>query len=346
MRQRRYSPRIDCFARDEHFMKPFPAARRRLALAGAALLASSLLAPPAALAQAYPARPVRIIVPFAAGGDSDTFARVVADKFAEKLGQPAVVDNRPGAGGVLGFNVVKDAAPDGYTIGLISSGNTSLPALMKAFPQDWYRQVAPVAMIQSGALVLATNTSVPVKTLPEFIRYAKQRPGKLNIGSPGGSVTLYAELLKARTGLDLEIVNYKGSAPAQMGNLANEVQLTFESFNSAKAHFATGKLVPIAVGSARRSPLLPGVPTVAETLPGVEYTFWLGLVAPAATPRDVIEKLNAAIGQIVQMPDVVKRITDAGSEPLTLSPAAMARQFESETQLWTKVARDAKLEPQ
>ena len=295
-------------------------------------------------AQNFPSKPVRIIVPFAPGGDTDVVARKIGEQFQAKLGQPAIIDNRPGAGGLIGFNALTSSEADGHTIAFLISLMDSFPALFKAWPADWYTKISPITKTHSSFLVLATNPQVPAKTLAEFISYAKANPTKVNIGAPSGSLDIY--MFKQMAKLEIPIITYKGAIPAQTANLANEVQMTVESIRSAKSLFESGRLVPLAIAAPQRNALMPGVPTAAETLPGFESTFFYAMVAPAGTPRSVVGKLNEAIGAIVKMPDMQKWSTEVAYIPTTSTSEELGKIYEEETRKWLQVAKGAGIEAQ
>jgi tripartite-type tricarboxylate transporter receptor subunit TctC len=299
------------------------------------------LATPAA-AQDYPSKPVHVIVPFVAGGGTDLLARVVAGKLREKLGQPVTVENRSGAAGNIGAEAVFKAAPDGYTLLFTQPGplvvNKALYAKLPFEPE----QFVPIALVSQQDILLAVNPQVPAGSLPEFVTYAKSNPGKLNFGSSGaGSAPhLAAELFSAMAGIKMVHVPYKGSAESQTATLGGQVDLTFFAFSSALRHVQAGKLRAIAVGGTKRNPQLPNVPSISELLPGYSATSWTALVAPPGTPAPVAQRLTQAMGEIMAMPDVQRRLIDAGDEPLEATPAQMALFLREERQRWSALIRN------
>ena len=307
---------------------------RALALAFAIFIAP-------ALAQDYPAKTIAIVVPLAAGGGTDLLARVLAAKLRDRLGQPVIVENRPGAAGNIGADAVFKAAPDGYTLLFTQPGplvvNKALYAKLPFEPE----QFVPVALVSQQDILLAVNPKVPANTLQELIAHAKANPGKLNFGSSGaGSAPhLAAELFNSMAGVKMVHVPYKGSSESQTATLAGQVDLTFFAFSSALRHVKAGKLRAIAVGGARRNPQLPAVPSVSEVLPGYIATSWTALVAPPGTPAHVAQKLAQALGEIVKQPDVQSRLVDAGDEPFESTPAQMAAFLREESQRWGTLLR-------
>jgi tripartite-type tricarboxylate transporter receptor subunit TctC len=300
--------------------------------------------------QGFPVRPVRLVVTYTAGGPADIAARALAQKLAEVWGQQVVVDNRAGAGGIIGTELVAKAAPDGYTLlhgtaaGLIIN-----PLLVKKLPYDTQRDFAPVSMVVIVPQLLVTNPAVPAATLKELIALAKARPGALNYASVGvGSPNhLGMELLKSMAGIDMVHVPYKGATPAMADLIAGQVQLAFNGMASVLPQIATGKLKAIAIGSARRSPAAPDVPTVAEAgVPGFEYVAWNGNFAPAATPATVVGKISGDIRKALASPDVVQRLASLGSEPSGSSPAEFAAYLKEDHVRWSRVVKAVGLKPE
>jgi tripartite-type tricarboxylate transporter receptor subunit TctC len=296
-----------------------------------------------AFAQPFPARPVRLIVTYTAGGPADIAARALAQKLAEFWGQQVVVDNRAGAGGIIGTELVAKAAPDGYTLlhgtaaGLIIN-----PLLVKKLPYDTLRDFAPVSMVVIVPQLLVTNPAVPASTLKELIALAKARPGALNYASVGvGSPNhLGMELLKSMAGIDVVHVAYKGATPAMADLMAGQVQLAFNGMASVMPQIGAGKLKAIAIGSARRSPAAPDVPTVAEAgVPGFEYVAWNGNFAPAATPPALVARISADIRRALAAPDVVQRLAGLGSEPAGSTPAEFAAYLKDDYSRWSRVVK-------
>ena len=302
-----------------------------------------------ALAQNYPTKPMRMIVPFAAGGGSDITARLLADSIGPVLKQIVVIDNRGGAGSVLGTDIASKALPDGYTIML---GNISMAfnaALYRKLPYDALRDLAPVSLATDQPSILITPPSVPAKTLQKFIALARAQPGKLTYASAGlGAGThLAMEMLALSQNLSMVHVPYKGTGPALTAMLGNEVSSFLSTFASALPHVKANRLRGIAVTSLKRAPTLPEVPTVAESdMPGFRYSTWYGVLAPAATPKPIIDKLNKTIVDVLQTPAMQQRYANQGMDAMPTSSAEFARFFREETQKWGKVVRDAKIPPQ
>jgi len=297
----------------------------------------------AACAQPYPVKPVRLVVTYTAGGPADIAARALAQKLAEMWGQQVVVDNRAGAGGIIGTELVAKAAPDGYTLlhgtaaGLIIN-----PLLVKKLPYDTFRDFAPVSMVVIVPQLLVTHPALPATTLKELIALAKARPGALNYASVGiGSPNhLGMELLKSMAGIDMVHVPYKGATPAMADLIAGQVQLAFNGMASVLPQIASGKLKAIAIGSARRSPAAPDVPTVAEAgLPGFEYVAWNGNFAPAGTPAALVNRLSTDIRKALAAPDVVQRLASLGSEPGGNTPAEFAAYVKADQARWARVVQ-------
>ena len=297
----------------------------------------------AACAQPYPVKPVRLVVTYTAGGPADIAARALAQKLAEMWGQQVVVDNRAGAGGIIGTELVAKAAPDGYTLlhgtaaGLIIN-----PLLVKKVPYDTFRDFAPVSMVVIVPQLLVTHPALPATTLKELIALAKARPGALNYASVGiGSPNhLGMELLKSMAGIDMVHVPYKGATPAMADLIAGQVQLAFNGMASVLPQIASGKMKAIAIGSARRSPAAPDVPTVAEAgLPGFEYVAWNGNFAPAGTPAALVNRLSADIRKALAAPDLVQRLASLGSEPGGSTPTQFAAYVKEVYARWARVVQ-------
>ena len=307
----------------------------------------SLLCSPA-VGQTFPAKPIQIIVPLAPGGGTDLLARVLADKLREKFGQPVTVENRSGAAGNIGADAVFKAAPDGHTLLFTQPAplvvNKALYGKLTYEPE----QFVPVALVSLQDIMLAVNPSVPANNLQELIAYAKANPGKLNFGSSGaGSAPhLAAELFASMAGVKMVHVPYKGSGESQAATLAGHVDLTFFAFSTALRHTKAGKLRAIAVGGTKRNPQAPDVPSIGEVLPGYSAASWTALVAPPNTPAPVVQKLSAAVTEIVRMPEVQKRLIEAGDEPADMTPPQMAAFLREERQRWSEVIRTAGLTAQ
>jgi tripartite-type tricarboxylate transporter receptor subunit TctC len=306
-------------------------------------LGFALLATTGAWAQDYPSRPVTLIVPYAAGGGNDVMARIVAEKMSRSLGQQIVIENKGGAGGSIATRQVAKAAPDGYTLGLGGTGTHAInPTLYPNVGYDPRKDFAPVGLIATSALVVLVNTSVPATTIGELIALARRDPGKLNYASAGvgSGIHLGAELFATMAGVKLTHIPYKGSAPALTDLVGGHVAIYFSSLPPAIALIREGKVRALAVTGPQRSALLPDLPTVAEAaLPGYESVLHYGIVAPAGTPRPIVEKLNAAMQAALAEADVRERIIADGAEPLPGTPEDYAADIDREETKWSKVVR-------
>lgn len=294
----------------------------------------------AAVAQDYPSRPVKIIVPFPAGGSNDIITRIVAQKLAERCGQTFIVENRGGAGGNIGAETVASAEADGYTLLLTAPPPLTINgSLYKTLPFDPARAFAPVALIASVPIILVVNPSVPAKNVGELIALAKAKPGSLNFGSSGiGSTNhLAGELLKSTAGIDIVHVPYRGAAPAMNDLLAGQIPFMFDNIPAVLPQVQGKAINAIAVAGAKRADALPDVPTVAETVPGFEASSWFGLVAPAKTPAPALAKLRSELEVILKMPDVKKRLAELGAEPGTVFGEAFGQFLAEETTKWGKI---------
>jgi tripartite-type tricarboxylate transporter receptor subunit TctC len=301
------------------------------------------------IAQAYPVKPVRVIFPFPAGGPTDLLGRAVAQKLSDQTGQQFIADTRPGAGGNLGLELAAKAPPDGYTIVLSSPLVAISPSLYAKLNYDPAKDLAPIsqiAIIQNGLLV---HPSVPAKSLKEFIQLARRNPGKLNFGSGGVGTTthLAPELLQSLAGIKMVHVPYKGSGQALVGMISGEVDMLIMAVPAAASQIQAGKVRALAVLSNQRSPLIPQVPTSKEA--GVEHfevPIWYGILAPAATPREIITRLNAELSKALTAPDMKERLASAGIEPMTSTPEQFASFIKSETVRFAKVIKDAGIKPE
>ena len=313
---------------------------RRIALAGLlATLASG------AWAQAYPTKPIRLVVPFPPGGATDILARAVAQKLTDEWGQPVVVDNRPGAGGNIGSELVAKAAPDGYTLEMGTVGTHAINASLYAkMPYDHVKDFAPVILVAGVPNVLEVNPSLPVNTVQELIAYAKANPGKLNFASSGNgtSIHLSGELFKVMTGVQMTHIPYKGSGPALQDLIGGQVQLMFDNLPPSLPQIKAGKLRALAVTSSTRSPALPDTPTIAESgLPGYEASSWFGVLAPAGTPPAIIAKLNAEIAAWLATPEAKEKMVALGANIGGGSPEDFAKHIAAETAKWQKVVKES-----
>lgn len=298
---------------------------------------------PAALAQAYPQRPVRVIVPYVVGGSLDITARMFAQSLSEELGQPFIVENRPGANGNLGTEQVVRAAPDGYTLAMLAAGTMTInPALYRNMPFDPEKDLAPISQVATGPMVLTVNTALPFRSLAELIAHARANPGKLNFGSGGnGSLAhLSTEMLRLRTGVDIVHVPYKGTALATNDLMAGHIQAMFDTLATAVPLIREGKMRALAVTSARRSTVFPDLPTVAEV--GVhDYAAetWAGLVAPAGTPAPLVSRLQAAVTKIAADPKTKARLAVVGSEAVGGTSEQFASLVRIERARWAEVVK-------
>jgi tripartite-type tricarboxylate transporter receptor subunit TctC len=301
--------------------------------------------PPRASAQDYPAKPVRVIVPYAAGGGADLLARLVGQELSQRLKQPVIVENQGGGSNTIGMRTVAASPKDGYTLGLATPVFVMTPSLMKNQPYDALKDFTPVAMIGSTPLVLVVHPSVPAKTAKEFIALAKAKPGALNFASLGAATTqgLAATMFNSMTGIDTVQVPYKGSAPGVTDLLAGNVQFMFNALPSMIQHVNAGRLRALGVTSADRAAQLPNVPPLREAVPGYEVTTWYSFVAPAGTPQAAIDRLNSEISAIVMAPEMKKKLAEQGVEADPMTPDALAALFRSESAKWAKVIKDAKI---
>ncbi|MEO6743178.1 MAG: tripartite tricarboxylate transporter substrate binding protein [Caldimonas sp.] len=287
----------------------------------------------------YPTKPVRWIVPYPPAGTTDVLARIVAQWLTEKMGQPFVVENKPGAGNNIGVEAVVNAPPDGYTMLLVNPANGINATLYKSLSFNFIRDIAPVAGIVRTPNVMEVTNSLPVKTVQEFITYCKANPGKINMASSGSgtSVHLSGELFKSMTGCDMVHVPYKGAGPALVDLIGGQVHVLFDNLPSSIAHIKGGKLRPLGVTSEQREPSLPQVPTVGETVPGYEATAWFGIGMPKNTPRDVIDKVNAEINRALADPKMRDRLAELGGKPIAGTPEDFGKVIAAETAKWEKV---------
>ncbi|OGB00223.1 MAG: MFS transporter [Burkholderiales bacterium RIFCSPHIGHO2_12_FULL_61_11] len=305
---------------------------------------ASLLAYTPAFAQAYPSRSVKIIVPFAAGGPADVYARFIAQRVGDALGQPFVVDNRPGGGSVIGSDAVAKAAPDGYTLLLISNTHTVNETLMPAKPFQLMRDFVAIAPINYSDLVLVTHPAVPAASLKELIAQAKANPGKLNYASsgPGTPYHMAGELFKSMANIDIVHVPYKGSSGARTDVIGGQVDMMFDAVTTMAEQIKAGKVKALATTGKARSEVLPDVPTMNEAgVPGYEATIWLGLMAPRGTPKAVVDKLNEAVSKISSQPDVKQLWTKQGAVPLLMTPEVFDKYARDDITKWSHVIKNA-----
>src|SRR5919204_1020798 len=315
--------------------------RRMRTLFATVLLCVSTLA----LAQPYPAKPIHLIVPFPPGGGNDTVARAIGQQISPELGQPVVIDNRPGAGGSVGAELAAKSAPDGYTLFLAGVGSHAVnPNLHSRLPYDPVRDFAPITLVASAPSVLVVNPAVPARSVAEFTAYARANPGKLNYASngQGSAAQLAAAMYESMAGVKMVHVPYKGIAPAMTDLMSGEVQLMFGTIVALVPHIQAGKLRALAVTSRKRSPLLPDVPTLAESgLPDYQAGSWYGIMAPAGTPRDIVERLNGAVVKAIRHPEVAKRLVQEGAIVIGSTPAEFGAHIKAELARVAAVVRAA-----
>jgi tripartite-type tricarboxylate transporter receptor subunit TctC len=320
---------------------------RRRFLQLIACAAALSFVPQIASAEPYPTRPIRLIVAFAAGGTNDIVARLLGQALSERLGQPLVIENRPGAGSNVGTEVVVRAPPDGYTLLMVGAPNAINATLYEKLPFNFIRDIAPVAGILSMPNVMEVNPSLPVKTVSEFIAYARAHPGKVAMASAGtgGATHVAGELFKAMTGVDMVHVPYRGDAPALVDLMAGQVQVMFDLMPASIEYIKAGKLRALGVTTAVRSDALPDLPTVGDFVLGYEASAWLGVGVPRSTPVEIIDKLNKEINAVLSDPKLKARLADLGAAVLTGSPAQFGKLIADETEKWGKVIRAANIKP-
>lgn len=310
------------------------------------VLALGVLAAPA-VAQNYPARPIRVVVPFSPGGATDILARLLSTKLNEQLGKPVVVENRPGSGGNIGADHVAKAAPDGYTLAAAGIPQAIGQSLFKNVPYSMERDLAPITMFATFPSVIAVHPSLPVRSVKELIQLAKARPGELNFGAvPGSPNHLAIELLKVLGKVDLVHIPYKGGGPVVVDVVAGHIHLASMGLPPAVRMVEAGKLRPLAVTSTTRSPVLKDVPTVQEAgVPNYEVTSWYGMFAPARTPEPIIKRLHAALSAALKAPEITQRLATLGAEPSGKGPEEFARHVHDEIRKWAGVVKAAHLPP-
>jgi tripartite-type tricarboxylate transporter receptor subunit TctC len=308
------------------------------------LVLASLAATPAQCADAYPSRPVRIVVPAGAGGITDILARVIAARLGERLGQRVVVDNRPGANGVIGTQIVAASTPDGYTLLMVYPAHPVNPSLIAKLPYDTVKAFAPVTMVSAVGLLLVVNAALPAKSVRELIALAKQRPGQINYGAVGtGSLGhLGAELFRSRTGADITHVAYKSAPEILTALVSGDIGIYFvATMGSALPLIQAGKLRALGISTPQRHPALPVVPLISETVPGYEVRGWNGILAPAHTPKPIIDRLNTEIVRIVRTPEFTERLTGEGAVAVGNTPEQFDAIIRSDIAKWAKVIKDA-----
>ena len=316
--------------------------------AGAAVALCCATFAPAALAQAgdaagFPSKPVRLIVPFPPGGSNDILGRFIAQKMTDRLGQQTIVDNRPGADGIIGTEIAARAPADGHTLLVVSTTYTMNPAIHK-LPYDPIKSLIPIALIASGGNVIATNPSLPVNSVKELIALAKAKPGQIRYASSGigGFNHFGGELFNNIAGVKLAHIPYKGGGPAMLDVMSGQVEVVFGTLIQALPHIRSGKLKALGVGSAQRSPLLPQVATIAEGgVPGYDGSIWWGILGPAGIPAPIVSKLNAEIGAILRDPEMAKRLAAEAAEPVIATPEAFGKMIASDIGKWSRIAKQA-----
>ncbi len=311
-----------------------------------ALIIFFLLIANSVTAQPYPSKSIRFIVPFAPGGTNDIVARMVGVKLTEAWGQPVVIDNRGGAGGVIGADLAAKSVPDGYTLLMANVNFATNPGLVRNLPYDTEKDFAAVSLLATSPSVLVVHPSIPVRSVKEMIAFAKAKPGQLSYSSSGAGTTghMAMELLKQMAAIDMVAVHYKGGGPALIDLIAGRVSPGFATILSAAPHIEGGRLRALAVSTPKRSSALPDLPTVAEAgVPGYEFTGWWGVVVPARTPHAVISKLNGELVKILAQPDVRERLVREGADPASTTPEAFTAYMRSEVAKWSKVIKTANI---
>ncbi len=317
--------------------------RRRLVQAAALAVA---MAGGSAMAEAWPSKPISLIVPFPAGGTTDVLARALGEKLAQSLGQPVIVENKPGAGATLGADFVAKAKPDGYTLLMGAVHHTIAPSVYKKLPYDFQKDFAPITTVALVPNVLVVNAATPAKNVAELVALAKAQPGKLTYGSNGNGTAqhLIGTQFENATGTEVIHIPYKGSGPLATDLLGGQITMSFDTVTPVLQHIKSGKLRALAVTTNKRSSALPDVPTLDEAgLKGFNIGTWFGVLAPVATPKDVVSRLNAEMVKVIQSPDFRKRMEEIGAEPIGNSTDQMGQQISSETEKFAKLVKDAKV---
>ena len=319
--------------------------------AGLAILAAGAVAheAAAATAESYPSRPIRIVIPSGAGGITDILGRVIAQKLTDSLGQQVVIDNRPGASGIVGSQIVAKAAPDGHTLLMVFPSHPVNPSLYSNMPYDTVKAFAPVSMVSAVSTVLVVPSEIAAKSVAELISLSKDKATRINYGSVGrGSLGhLASELLRSMTGMNITHVSYKGSPQIMTALLSGEIQMyLIASAGTVMPHLKTGRLRALGVSSAKRIPTLPEIPAIAETVPGYEARGWNGILAPAGTPKAIVDRLHHEIVAVVNSPEFTKQLASEGAVPIGNSPAEFGRIIRMDMDKWAKVIKEAGIRPE
>ena len=320
--------------------------KRHLLAVCAAVASAAFLVVPSVQAQTYPSKPVRLIVPFPAGGATDLFARSLSQKLGERLGQSVVVDNKPGAGGTLGSDLAAKAPADGYTLLLSTSSTHSIgPNLNPKIPYDAVRDFTPISQVGNAPSIMLVPNNSPARTIQEWIEHARRNPGRLNYASSGNGtiVQLTAELFKAQANVFVVHIPYRGTALAIPDLISGKLDVLFDSLPTGLPHVKEGRLRALGVTSARRTPLAPDLPPISDVLPGYESTTWFGLFGPRGLPPDVVARVNTAANQVLRDPEVVDRLTRLGIEPVGGTPAQFTALLATESAKWKKIIQDRKI---
>jgi len=329
-------------------MRKFPSNKAPLPWLALGLLFAACATATPAFSQGYPTRTIRILVPFAAGGAVDTLARLIGTKLAEGFGQPVVIENRAGAGGNLAPDVLAKSAPDGYTVLQTTNGIAISPSLYKSLPFDVHKDFVAVTQLVQSQLILAANPKLEANNVRELIALAKSKPGALNYGSTGigNPLHLTMEMLKSQTGIDIQAVPYRGDAPANAALIAGEIQLGVMPMATTLPLVQSGRLKALAIGGAQRSPAMPDVPTIAETIAGFESTSWQGYFVPAGTPREIVLRLQQETAKVLKLPDVIERLRTGGNEGVGNSPEEFDKRFRADIVKFEKIIADANIPKQ
>ena len=322
--------------------------RRRAAIIALGLVFIGTLLAASASAQPYPNRPIRILVPFAAGGAVDVLTRLLGAKLADGLGQTVIIENRAGAGGNLASDVLAKSPPDGYTILQTVNGIAISPSLYKTLPFDVHKDFIAVTQLVRSQLILVATPNLPANNVAELIALAKSKPGALNYGSTGigNPLHLTMEMLKSADGLDIQAVHYRGDAPANLALIAGEIQLGVMPMATTLPLVRDGKIKALAIGGAQRSPAMPEIPTIGETIPGFESTSWQGYFVPAGTPREIVQRLHQEAVKILKLPDVLERLRAGGNEPVGSTPEEFDARVKADIVKYAKIIEDAKIPKQ